>query len=174
MKLCLFALPLLLLSPTVSAEVRQVTPQGFEVAQSVDIAASAARAFAGLSRIGRWWNPEHTYSGDGKNLRLDLTPGGCFCETLPEGGWVRHMDVVAVWPGKMIRLRGALGPLQGEGVEGSLTWTIKPAGENATVTQNYVVGGFIRDGAGKWAPLVLNDQLARFKSFVETGSPVPR
>jgi hypothetical protein len=177
MKSYLVVLLVPLLGPSAVAEVKQVTPQGFEVSSSVDVSVSAARAYAGLTRIGRWWNPEHSYSGDASNLKLDLTQGGCFCETLPGGGWVRHMDVVSVMPDKMIRLRGALGPLQAEGVEGSLTWTIKQAGENATVSQTYVVGGFIRDGSAKWARLVdgvLSEQLARLKSFVETGEPVPR
>ncbi len=164
----------LLAAPLASAEVKQVTPQGFEVADSVEVSAPAAKAYAALTQIGGWWNPEHSYSGDSRNLHLDLTQGGCFCETLPGGGWVRHMDVVNAQPDKMIRLRGALGPLQAEGVEGSLTWSIKPTGQGVTVTQDYVVGGFLRDGGAKWAPVVdgvLREQLARYKSFVETGAP---
>ena len=173
MKSSLIAGLLVALASTASAEVKQVTPQGFEIADSVDLAVLAAKAYAALTQIGRWWNPEHSYSGDSRNLELQLSPGGCFCETLPGGGWHRHMDVVGVQPDKMIRLRGALGPLQAECVDGSLTWAIKPAGEGVTVSQTYVVGGFLRDGAAKWAPLVdsvLHEQLVRYKSFVETGA----
>jgi len=41
--------------------------------------------------------------------------------------------------------------------------------------QDFIVGGYLRDGSAMWAPLVdsvLDQQLARFKTFVETGSPV--
>jgi uncharacterized protein YndB with AHSA1/START domain len=149
---------------------------GFEVSEAATIDGSATKVYASLLKVGRWWNPEHTYSGDAANLRIDPRPGGCFCETLPNGGSHLHMSVVDLQPDKSIRLRGALGPLQSEGVDGSLTWVIKPADHGVTLTQSYVVGGYFRDGSAKWAPLVnsvLHEQLTRLKSFVETGSPEP-
>jgi len=85
------------------------------------------------------------------------------------------MTVVDIQPGKSVRLSGALGPLQAEGVDGSLTWTIKAAEQGVTIIQSYVVGGYFRDGAAKWAPLVdgmLREQLMRNKSFVETRASV--
>ena len=30
-----------------------------------------------VGQIGSWWNPEHTYSHDAKNLSIDPRPGGC-------------------------------------------------------------------------------------------------
>ena len=52
---------------------------------------------------------------DAKNLSIDARPGGCFCEKLPNGGGVEHARVVYVAPREVLRLSGALGPLQGVG-----------------------------------------------------------
>lgn len=164
----------LLATATASAEVKQVGPIGFEIGETVTIAAPPGKVYAALGKIGSWWNSQHTFSGKAANLHLDLKPGGCFCEALPNGGGHLHMTVVDVQPGKSIRLRGALGPLQNDALEGTLTWTIKPADQGATLTQTYIVGGYFRDGPAKWAPAVdsvLHEQLSRLKALVETGSP---
>src|SRR5690349_14228561 len=126
-------------------------------------------------QIGRWWNPAHTYSGDAANLALSAKPGGCLCETLPGGGFVKHMDVVYAAPGKALRLVGGLGPLQGMGAAGAMTFDFKAEGAITRVTVTYIVSGFA-PGAGLAAiapPVegVLAEQLTRFKRFTETGKP---
>jgi hypothetical protein len=108
-------------------------------------------------------------------LSLELRAGGCFCERLKDGGSVQHLQVVYAAPGQGLRLRGALGPLQMEGVDGTLAWTLKPAEGGTSVTQSYVVGGYIRSGMEQWAPRVdrvLDEQLQRLKNFIE-GKPLP-
>jgi hypothetical protein len=80
------------------------------------------------------------------------------------------LQVVYAAPREGLRLRGALGPLQMEGVDGMLAWTLQPAEGGTSVTQSYVVGGYIRGGMEQWAPRVdrvLDEQLQRLKSFVE-------
>ena len=67
---------------------------------------------------------------------------------------IEHGRVVYAQPGKALRLHAALGPLQQEGVSGALTWALKPAAGGTEVTQTYVVGGFVRAGADKLAPIV--------------------
>ena len=85
------------------------------------IQASPENVYAALTgKVGSWWNPEHTYSHDSRNLSIDARPGGCFCEKLDNGGGVEHMKVVLAWPGRMLRMTGALGPLQGSGLAGSM------------------------------------------------------
>ena len=111
-----------------AAEVKSVTDAGFAVSDTVTIAAPPDRVYAALGEIGKWWNGEHTYSQDASNLRIDLKAGACLCERMPGGGSAEHMRVVYAAPGQALRLRGALGPLQGEGVDGSLTWSLKPGG----------------------------------------------
>lgn len=153
-----------LVAAPAAAEVVSATPQGFEVKAQATVAASPQAVWAMIGRIGRWWSPAHTYSGKGANLRLDPRIGGCFCETLDGGGGVEHLRVVYAAPGKMLRLQGGLGPLQGEGATGALTWTLKAVPGGTEITQTYVVGGYIRMGAEKLAPLVdgvMKEQLGR-------------
>jgi uncharacterized protein YndB with AHSA1/START domain len=153
-----------------AAEVKSATPNGFEVASIVTIAAPADRVYSAFGEIGHWWSSSHTFSRDAANLSLELRAGGCFCERLKDGGSVQHLQVVYAAPGQGLRLRGALGPLQMEGVDGTLAWTLKPAEGGTSVTQSYVVGGYIRSGMEQWAPRVdrvLDEQLQRLKNFVE-------
>jgi hypothetical protein len=131
----------------------------------------------------RWWGISpiggirHTFSGDAGNLSIDARPGGCFCEALPNGGGVRHLEVVYVASGKTLRMSGGLGPLQAAGVAGSMTWSCEGAGDSTKVEMVYSVGGYFREGEGtaQLAPLVdrvLRGQLMRLKSYVETGRPL--
>jgi uncharacterized protein YndB with AHSA1/START domain len=156
------------------AEVKSVAPNGFEVVTVATIAAPADRVYSALGEVGHWWSPSHTFSRDAANLSMELRAGGCFCERLKGGGSVQHLQVVYAAPGEGLRLRGALGPLQMEGVDGTLAWTLKSAEGGTSVTQSYVVGGYIRGGTEAWAPRVdqvLDEQLQRLKSFVEGNSP---
>jgi uncharacterized protein YndB with AHSA1/START domain len=158
------------------AEVKSVAPSGFEVASAVTIAAPTDSVYSALGEIGRWWSPSHTFSHDAANLSLELRAGGCFCERLKNGGSVQHLQVVYAAPGEGLRLRGALGPLQMEGLDGTLAWTLKPGEGGTSVIQSYVVGGYIRGGMEAWAPRVdrvLDEQLQRLKNFVE-GKPLPK
>jgi uncharacterized protein YndB with AHSA1/START domain len=157
-----------------TAEVKSATPNGFEAATTLTIAAPPDRVYAAFGEVGRWWSSSHTFSRDSANLNLELRAGGCFCERLKDGGSVQHLQVVYAAPGAGLRLRGALGPLQAEGVDGTLAWTLKPTEGGTSVTQSYVVGGCIRGGMEQWAPRVdrvLDEQLQRLKSFVE-GKPL--
>jgi hypothetical protein len=66
----------------------------------------------------------------------------------------------------MLRLQGALGPLQAEAVAGTFSWSLKAVPGGTEITQTYAVAGSIRGGAEKLAPLVdqvLAAQLARFQ-----------
>src|SRR5689334_1812369 len=121
------------------AEVTASGPSGFSLKLETTIAGTPADAYSHFTQIGRWWNPAHTYSGDAANLTLSAKPGGCFCETLPGGGFVKHMDVAYAAPGKAVRLLGGLGPLQGMGASGALTFDFKADGPITRLTVTYVV-----------------------------------
>jgi len=165
---------LLVLAGTSGQSAPQVTPTGFLVKLEANINAPAARVYDALiGQIGLWWNPDHTYSHDAKNLSIDPRPGGCFCEKLPNGGGVEHLRVVYIAAPQLVRFAGALGPLQASGLAGSMTWKLTGA-ENTRVQLSYSVGGFIDGGFEKIAPAVesmLSDQLNRLKLFVETANP---
>lgn len=149
-------------------------PSGFTIRTQVTIRATPAQVYDALTQVAQWWNPEHTYSGDAKNLTLDARPDGCFCERFPAGGGAEHLRVIHTEPGKRLGLAGALGPLQTMGVAGSMDIRLARASSGTTLALSYAVGGFSEVGFTQLAPAVsgvLTDQLNRLKSFVETGRP---
>ena len=164
-----FAFVVLAAAPA-AAEVKSSTSAGFEVEAKATVPVSPAQAYMALGRIGDWWNSQHTYSGKASNLRLDARAGGCFCETVPDGnGTIEHMRVIYAQPAQTLRLQGALGPLQAEAAMGTLTWALKAVPGGTEVTQSYVVGGYVRAGTEKMAPLVdmvLTEQLARYRNHL--------
>ncbi len=152
------------------AEVLSVASNGFEVRETVHVAAPADKAYAALLLPARWWNSAHTFSGNAANLTLDARAGGCWCETLPDGGSVEHLQVVYVAPGKVLRLRGALGPFQGLGVDGALTWSVKSNANGTEISVSYAAGGYNKDGfdaLSKAADHVLGDQIERLRKFID-------
>lgn len=171
--LVFFAASSLVGSPAAYAAVEDEAPDGFTISETTDVAAMPERVYAALIAPQHWWSGEHTYSHDAANLRLDARAGGCWCEMLPEGGSVQHLVVVNVIPGKLLRLRGALGPLQGMAVDGAMTFSLH-AHENSTqITLTYVVGGYAKQGFGELAKAVdsvLGEQTERLRRFVETGA----
>jgi uncharacterized protein YndB with AHSA1/START domain len=157
------------------AAVVETRPNGFALQQTLHIAATPERVYAALTQPAKWWNSEHTFSGSAANLTLQPGAGGCFCEIWSAGS-VQHLVVADAEPGKILRLRGALGPFQGQGADGALTFTLKASAGGTDILLDNIVGGFIKGGFGKWPPLadaMLADQMVRLKRFVERGSPEP-
>ena len=172
---CVVILMLLSVTTCVMAAVVQVNSTGFLVKHEVSVNAAPAKVYDALvGQVGSWWDSQHTYSGDSKNLVIDARPGGCFCERLENGGGVEHMRIVYVQPGAQIRMSGALGPLQASGLAGSLAWKLTADAGSTKVELTYSVGGYMQGGFEKMAPAVndvLGEQLHRLKAFVETGNP---
>jgi hypothetical protein len=168
----LAAIALLFGSPA-AAEVVSASPNGFEVRQSVNLVVPADVAFASFTNVAAWWDPEHTYSGDSKNLTLALTPGGCFCERFPKGGGIEHMHVTYLEPGKRIVLTGALGPLLYEATTGVMNVEVRSAAGGSQLILDYRSAGFFNGGAEKLASDVdgvLAEQLKRLRAYA-TGRP---
>ncbi|SRR5581483_9165774 len=152
------------------SHVSDLAANGFTLKINTHLSAAPGKVYAALVQPANWWSSEHTYSGDARNLQLDARAGGCWCETLPNGGSVLHLTVVYVNPGKALRLRGALGPFQGMGVDGALTWTLTAADGGTDLSTVYVLGGYNKDGfaeISKAADSVLAEQVARLKKLVE-------
>lgn len=160
-------LPLLLACcvPNAQAEVTAISDQGFAVHLQAEMPQSAERIYMALTeQVSQWWSPDHTRSGDSANLYMDIRPGGCFCERLPNSGWVEHLRVLYVIPNKLLRLGGGLGPLQDFGLTGSLTWTLKQTDNGTSINLSYQVSGFMQGGFAELAPAVdqvLGEQLQR-------------
>jgi hypothetical protein len=168
-------LMLTVMAPAANAEIVSAAPTGFSVRQVVEAAGvPPPTVWAALSDIGKWWDPEHTFSGDARNLTLDPVSRGCFCEKLSLYAGIEHAHVVYAQPAKMLRLVGALGPLQEFGVSGSMTWQIEAAGGGSRITLTYNVGGYADRPLSDWAPIVdemLGGQVRRLARFVVTGNP---
>ncbi len=157
------------------AEVSDAASNGFTVMHEVIIEERRPAVYlAATDRIGEWWSGDHTVSANAKNLYLDDRVHGCFCETLGDGAGLVHMTVTFVNPNVLLRLTGGLGPLGLMGVAGNMTWEFEDAEEGTLVTLQYAVGGYMPGGLDAVAGAVdgvLGEQLARLKSFVETGGP---
>lgn len=70
-----------------------------------------AHVGAVFSDVAHWWDPAHTYTGDAANLSLDLEPGGCWCEAMPDGSLFEHGRVRSVWWSE-VRIDAPFGPLR--------------------------------------------------------------
>src|SRR5690606_23227829 len=116
----------------------------------------------------------HTFSGDAANMTIELRPGGCFCEALPDGGGVEHGRVLLAWPDQgTLRLNAPLGPLQAEALTAILTLQITAREDGGVeIVQTMNVGAATAEIAAA-APLVdqvLALQLQRLGRLIETGS----
>lgn len=168
-------------TPLSHAAIASYSAHSLQIKHDVTIAATPAKIYeAVLQQVGSWWNPQHSYTKDGKNLSIEARPGGCFCEKFPEGGGIEHLRVIYLAPNKAIRFQGALGPFQANGVAGTLTLQLTKL-ESADSTKpstklelTYSFGGFMDGSFEKIAPaadFMLSDVLGRLKNFVETGEP---
>ena len=157
------------------AEVADSAANGFTVKTTIQIQGAPDAVYRQLIQIGDWWDSAHTFSGSAKNLSIEEKPGGCFCEKLPNGGGVRHMEVVFVAPGKSLVLTGGLGPLQAIGATGAMSIQLAPADGGTKIQVNYAVTGYLAGGMNTLAaPVdsVLTEQFTRLKNLVEHGDPV--
>ena len=175
----IFALALLALTLAfpAQAEVTNTAANGFTVKHQQEINAPAAEVWQNLIAPARWWNGDHSWSGNAENLYLVAQAGGCFCELLKtksddniksSNGSVRHMRVLFVQNGKAIRMSGALGPLQGEAVVGTLTIELKDLGETTAARFTYKVGGYMEfpiDEIGPAVDAMIGEQLTRLAAL---------
>ena len=173
------AVAVIALAPMVSeraaAEVISVASNGFEVGETAHTSAAADKVYAEMLTPAHWWSSDHTFSGSAANLVLDARAGGCWCETLANGGSVEHLTVVFVSPGKMLRMRGALGPFQSLTVDGVMTWSVKSAAGGGTdINFTYSVWGLVKDGfdeLSKAADQVLGAQMQSLKKLLDGAAP---
>ncbi len=162
-----------------AAEVKDSSPSGFTVENTVTVPVAPAVAWKALvGDVDRWWPADHTWWGDARRLSIDPRAGGCFCERHgARQAW--HMTVTFADPGKLLRMTGGLGPLQGMGLNGALEFRLAPAGPGGTrITLWYRVGGYTPDDLSKFAPVVDRVQaqqlggLARFLG-ADAAPPAP-
>jgi uncharacterized protein YndB with AHSA1/START domain len=171
----LAGLALVLTRSYASAEIADSSANGFTYKATLTIKASPDVVYRRILQVGNWWDSAHTFSGDAHNLSMDARPMGCWCEKLPDGGGVRHMEIVTAMPGKMLVLTGGLGPLQSIAATGAMKIMLSPAVGDTKLEVTYGVGGYLPAGMNTLAaPVdgVLTQQFTRLKTYIETGSPL--
>jgi hypothetical protein len=122
------------------AKTSEISSSAFLASFHLELHATPAETWSALTRIDRWWSAEHTYSGDASNLSLDASAGGCWCERW-KGNSVEHARVLVAMPGSMLRMQGALGPLQAMAVNGVLTFRLSPIAAGTALDVTYRVRG---------------------------------
>ena len=159
------------------AEVTNTADNGFTVQHQMVIAGDNEAVWKAMIAPSRYWNPDHSWSGNAENFYLVPQAGGCFCELIratsddnikSSEGSVQHMRVIYAHNGKMLRLSGALGPLQSEAVTGTLTMLLQPQGDSSVVQFTYKVGGYMEFPVDQIAPAVdgvIGEQLARLSAL---------
>ncbi len=88
-------------------------------------------------------------------------------------GSAQHVTVLQAYPMRVLRMRGGLGPLQGEPVTGILTVTLKEEGEGTRILWEYKVGGPMRyeiAQISKAVDGVMSQQLAGLAKHLGGGS----
>ncbi|MBN9789178.1 ATPase [Pseudonocardia sp. TMWB2A] len=173
------------LAAPAAAKVVDATDSGFAVTADYDIAVPPDALWAMLVQPELWWSAEHSWSGDAANFSLNPVAGGCFCERLVTPGsiddheeevkyranTVEHARVLYADSGKLLRLSGALGPLQSEAVTGTLSFTLTPGPTNSSkLRMDYIVGGYSRIPLKNVAPAVdkvMTEQMVRLKEAAE-------
>jgi hypothetical protein len=83
---------------------------------------------------------------------------------------VQHLQVVYVDKNHLLRLRGALGPLQQQAVDGVMNWEIVQGKDGSQITLSYRVFGYIESGLQELAePVnqVLGIQFQRYQDALQ-------
>lgn len=176
-KLALVVAPLIAFSSPAFAEVKAASDSGFNSIHIATVNATPEEVWKRLLAPKDYWNKAHSWSGSSAGFYIDAQANGCFCELFQEAdangklktvGSVEHMRVIFAQPGKVLRMQGALGPLQSEAVIGTLTVAMEPSKDNGStrVSFSYVVGGYMRYKVSEIAPAVDKVLGEQFKSML--------
>jgi hypothetical protein len=137
-----------------AAEVKDASAQGFTTENVEVVPAAPAAAWRALvNDVNAWWPRDHVWWND-STLSIDPRAGGCFCE-IDGRRQARHLEVVFVDSEKTLRLSGALGPLQGMGLNGVVEFRLTPAdGGGTRIVMMLRAGGYTPDDLRTLAPVV--------------------
>lgn len=161
------------LSVPAAAATSEVSPAGFIVSLRYEVNATPHRLWESLGEPAKWWNSSHTWSGNAANLSLSRQASGCFCERWGANS-VEHGRVVYAAEDSVLRLLGALGPLQALAVDAVLTFAIAQKDGKTVLQVSYRVSGnasaALQDLAGP-VDGVIAEQARRLVAYAESGKP---
>ena len=135
------------------AEILDSAANGFTLSNAIAVAVDPDETYQALvGRVDQWWPKDHSWWGG--TFTIDPVAGGCFCER-KGAQQAQHLRVTLVDPGKLVRMTGGLGPLQGMGLDGVLEFRLEALETGGTtVTMYYRVGGYTTDDLSQFAPVV--------------------
>lgn len=175
MRIAIIAAAAALLPSAAAAELRQSAPDGTVIEHHYSLSVTPAAAWQALVHPERWWPEDHTWSGARQNLALVPEAGGCFCEKWA-GGSAEHARVVMALDGQLLRLSGALGPLQEMGVTAILTVTLTPAAQGSDARVSYRISGDPTHQLDRFAAVVdqvIGQQFGEFARYAGVAEPAP-
>jgi hypothetical protein len=170
MRLIISLLVTSLVSAMAQAELVKSTAEGFIVRHTATIESDVATVFRTMTNnVGTWWNPDHSFSGDAGNMRIDEQ---CFCERWGEN-LVRHLNTVIWREDSKVVMEGGLGPLKELGLNGTMIWALA-ASDDGTTTVNwkYHVYGYGDTDLITLATAVdgvLGEQIGRLQESIKHG-----
>ena len=136
------------------ADVVYANDRGFKITNSFKTSKTEQQVWQALVyKVDAWWPKDHSWWGDKGTFSIDPIAGGCFCEKSGKNS-AEHMHIAFVEHGKLLRMTGGLGPLQGMGLYGALDWKINGDDSETAVTLTYTVSGYYPDGYSKLAVIV--------------------
>lgn len=156
---------LVLYSPMSAAEVTQVSQIGFVVTNKVSVPVNAEQAYSiFISDVDKWWPKDHSWWGQEGTFSIDAQAGGCFCEIAGSRS-AEHMHIVFVDPQKTLTMTGALGPPQGLGLTGALTFQFTAKDNHTTVSMTNSVHGIFDGDFEQLANIVDQVQSMQINGF---------
>ncbi len=152
-------------STLLNAKVLDKAADGFTLEISFETKADAKTAYNQFINVGDWWNSEHTWFGDASRMYIEPSVNGCFCEIDGEKQAL-HMTISYVDPYKEMRMIGGLGPLQGLGLHGGMSWKFDTLDNgNTKITHRYQVTGYMQGGLEGLANIVDSVQAIQMKGL---------
>jgi hypothetical protein len=171
-RIVLFVLLFLGLAAPAYGEVEASGASGFSLILNATVNLAPKDAYKRFVEVKNWWSPEYAASGAAKNLKLDAKPGGCLCEKLADGGFMRHFQIARADPGSLLVLSNGMGPLNAIGAQGSMQIEFKPQGSGTAVTLRYMAFGYSVNGWGGYAPQadrIWQTQMQRYATYAGGG-----
>ena len=181
--LAIFILTIFLWPNVAASKITAQSENGFAVFHAADVAAEPDEIWNKIILPNRWWSGKHSFSGDAENFYLEPKINGCFCELLvdrdsevqKETGVVEHLRIIHIRDYEVLRMTGALGPLQSEAVNGTFTIAMKSNGDGTSkISFLYVVGGYMRFEGPKIASSIDNVVGEQFSNLVKLIGPLQK
>lgn len=170
LKALIAAAALALSAAPAAAEIVTRSENAFTLRYTAGMQVAPKDAAPAMTKLASWWDKDHTYTGDSANLSLDLSPGGCWCETLDSGDAFDHGRTVSVGSDRLV-FDAPFGPLRGKATKAELVVEWPPANRDGQITWTFVVEG---PGVGAMADTVdgvMGAGFNRFSHFLHHGKP---